>query len=237
MNNKIFASLVVLLLCKSLTLAAGGGQGKDQQDPNLSSEARVGHFIICAAAGSLCDLKKDLDDGIDVNAKNSNGRTALMSAISFGKTETIHLLVGRGACVTQANDEGQSAVYRFLTGEDPKGLNVDTLRLLLRNSRCPHPPITGLAFQAPEDILVALQADSCDYARRQADFLAENIEAVKGTQYAAVAQALAAHKIFPQHSVIHRTILSYVSVYDASERQRPRTYCTHQKNSKARRKK
>jgi ankyrin repeat protein len=53
-----------------------------------------------------------LDHGADVNARNSDGSTALMAAIEFSMTlEPIELLLHRGADLHMTNKKGKSAAY------------------------------------------------------------------------------------------------------------------------------
>lgn len=223
MNNKFFATIAILFLCKSFALTAGDVQSKDQ--------IAQGHFVWCAGAGHLDGLQIYLKKGIDVNGKNDHGSTALMNAVHYRKDEAIDLLLAHGACVNQTDSYGGSVIYLFLNEAAPEKLNVDTLRLLLRNSTCVA-PTQGLTVQTPEEILASLRAESCgmrklkgrNFIRKKADFFAENIEAVEDERRATVAEVvLMSRRIFPQQSVINGTILSYVSPYKETLEERART--------------
>lgn len=51
-----------------------------------------------------------LDHGADVNARDSDGRNALMEAAIIGDTETATLLLDRGAAVDAVDNHGRAAV-------------------------------------------------------------------------------------------------------------------------------
>lgn len=225
MKNKLFILAAALLLCKSFTFEAGGKQSKTQSDQDVSLQDKIDHFVICGGASKIDSLTKYLDGGIDVNAKNLDGKTALMVAVSFDRTEAIKLLVARGACVHQTNYKGDSALYLCLLGKPPEQWNADTLRVLLRSGRrCTHSETIGLTFQAPEKAVAALRTASWSGAHAQADFLAANIEAVDDERRATVAAvALTSLGILPSHSPINGTILSYVSDYEETPAERALT--------------
>ena len=56
-------------------------------------------FVECAKKGDLEAAKLFLAEGIDVNATNERGQTALMRAVEYQHTEVVTLLLERGADV------------------------------------------------------------------------------------------------------------------------------------------
>jgi len=60
-----------------------------------------------AGNGNLAAVKKYLQDGIDVNARTSAGRTPLIFAAQDGRLDMVKYLVGKGADVKR---EGQERV-------------------------------------------------------------------------------------------------------------------------------
>jgi ankyrin repeat protein len=92
-------------------------------DPNLATPA--GTTPLMAAAGvnwvvaqtytespqsSLEAIELCLDEGADVNAKNSMGLTAVLGAANRGANDIIRLLVANGARVDAVDKEGRNAV-------------------------------------------------------------------------------------------------------------------------------
>jgi len=64
-----------------------------------SSIAKLRTIHEAAANGSLTDVIKHLQRGADVNAKDANGATPLLSAAMNGRKEVAELLVAKGADV------------------------------------------------------------------------------------------------------------------------------------------
>lgn len=228
MNNKISSALVLLLMFKTLIVLPGGSQSSVNKELDLGHDA--GTFTTFAATGNIKKLKDCLEKGVEVNAQDPNGyhSTALKVAADFNKTEAIEFLLAQGACVDQVDGVGNSALSAFLKKE-PEKWDQKVLRSLLRRSMNPHPAIVGLTFKTTEDILASWRAIDHDYARKQADFLAENIEAVNDEKRAVETEKVLKEKVlFPQHSVINSTIVSYISDYNEKEElSKPRTCCIH----------
>jgi ankyrin repeat protein/uncharacterized protein YecT (DUF1311 family) len=67
-----------------------------------------------------------LDHGVDVNARDTSGDTALMAAVRAGRQDRVQLLLGRGADVNVQGRMGRTALHLAVEAED-----ADTVRLLL----------------------------------------------------------------------------------------------------------
>jgi hypothetical protein len=68
------------------------------------------HLSYSAATGDLATVKALLDRGVDVNARNTNGTTALYGAAVEGQVAVIEYLLGNGADKDIRNSVGQSVV-------------------------------------------------------------------------------------------------------------------------------
>ena len=63
-----------------------------------------------AFSGNIEDVKKALDAGADVNAKDNTGFTALIWASIYGHTEIVRKLLNAGADVNAKTNSGQTAL-------------------------------------------------------------------------------------------------------------------------------
>jgi ankyrin repeat protein len=69
-----------------------------------------------------------LQNGIDVNAKNEWGSTALMAAAYYGKADIANLLLQRGAKINDKDNFGSTSLQHACWR-----LNIEVVRLLLEN--------------------------------------------------------------------------------------------------------
>lgn len=83
-------------------------------------------MILAAAQGNLMQVKRLLDAGADVNAKDRRGNTALIEASFDGAIELVELLLARGADITARNQSGDTAVT-----EAARLGNAELMKLLL----------------------------------------------------------------------------------------------------------
>lgn len=60
---------------------------------------RILDLMVAAGSGDIRDVKAVLNAGVDVNARDSTGFTALMFAARYGHTNTVKLLLAEGADV------------------------------------------------------------------------------------------------------------------------------------------
>jgi ankyrin repeat protein len=77
-------------------------------DQVVAAPAAIGDLLKAAGKDDISRVKHLLDQGLDVNAKNKNGWSALMVAASRGKVEMLNLLLEKGAAVDAKNDQGQT---------------------------------------------------------------------------------------------------------------------------------
>ena len=71
---------------------------------------------------------RNLDHGLDVNAANAAGETAIFAAI--GSPEVIRFLANHGARLDIKNRRGQTPLEATLKGHDPSDPSVAMLRQL-----------------------------------------------------------------------------------------------------------
>jgi ankyrin repeat protein len=69
-------------------------------------------------------VRKLLDDGADVNARDTEGNTPLILASFYASPECVELLIERGADVNAANKAGATALIRAATDHDKTRLLV-----------------------------------------------------------------------------------------------------------------
>jgi ankyrin repeat protein len=81
-----------------------------------------------AAAGRLERVRRSLEQGLDVNQADANGRTALMVAAFEGYTEVVGFLLDHGAEVDRLDGAGRTAVMYASSGPFPQ-----TVELLVQN--------------------------------------------------------------------------------------------------------
>ena len=83
-------------------------------------------FIKCAEKGEVEPIKMFLAEGININACDKEGRSALMRASLFGHVETVKLLLDNGADIKIKDKETQGTALMEAVG----GNHPDVIRLL-----------------------------------------------------------------------------------------------------------
>jgi ankyrin repeat protein len=92
-----------------------------------SKDADLSQALMRAAMiGNTSAVAALLDHGVDVNARDENGRTALMEAAFGGHEETVRVLIERGADVNACDRDGWTAL---MEGASKGRLNV--VRMIL----------------------------------------------------------------------------------------------------------
>ena len=74
----------------------------------------------------LVSLERLLDAGLDVNARDEHGQTALMNAARNGRTPVVRLLVDRGAGLNHAAKYGLTALMLAVVAG-----HMDVVRILV----------------------------------------------------------------------------------------------------------
>ncbi|MDB4703047.1 ankyrin repeat domain-containing protein [bacterium] len=79
-----------------------------------------------AMSGNTEAVKQHLTEGVDVNAKDSVGRTPLHEAATYGDEEIVELLIANGADVNAKDDYGNTPLDRAIAIEHSE--TADLLR-------------------------------------------------------------------------------------------------------------
>jgi uncharacterized protein len=126
-------------------------------DPTLNTDDNTTPLMVASGIGwvegvtyewskaaNLETVKMLLDLGIDVNGRNSEGRTALMGAAHKGRNEIVQLLVDRGADLN-AHDIGSRDTIHKLAGVSWRAIDYsDGLVRVGVQSSIPHPETAAL---------------------------------------------------------------------------------------------
>ncbi len=224
MKTKIAIMVMALLLCKAVALVAGNASSKRAERKKLTKtsflqRAVIDYFVLSGTDSTPDSLIKYLDRGIGVNEANGFGTTALMAAALNNRTQNIDLLLEHGACAHQMNGNGHSAIYTFLSENDPDKLDKHIVRSLLR-CRCTHLG-SDPKFQMPEQLIASLRKEDNP---GKADF----VEWIEGGMSRTVAEIVLnpvedKDRIFPRYSPINDIILSYISTYQETPAERQDT--------------
>jgi ankyrin repeat protein len=94
-------------------------------------EISANDFVRLCADGTLQEVKDAIKNGVDVNAKDDYGRTALMAAARFNENpEVISLLLKKGADINAQDNDGDTALIHSAIS----GFNPEVITILLINS-------------------------------------------------------------------------------------------------------
>ncbi len=97
-------------------------------DAREAGSANADEFVELAGMGLVDDVLASLEQGVDLHATNSLGRTALMEASLYGRRKVVEVLLDRGARVDERDPNGRTALQYAATGP-----YAGTVRLLLEN--------------------------------------------------------------------------------------------------------
>ena len=90
-----------------------------------------------------------LDRGADVEKRDWFGKTALLEACLYGRSEMVRLLLGRGADASVLMGQGLTALMVAARGREHLGSDhVVALRLLIKDGRVSVDPRSGGGFAA-----------------------------------------------------------------------------------------
>ncbi len=130
---KTHRSLCVIGLLVAVTyLTEDIDSGSSAQSAILNSSNIVDNlgnanaFVSAAAAGDEAKVQSFLRLGIDINATNKYGYTALMWAAGQGRSNIVQSLISRGAVIDKTSSDGSTAL--FLAAEEGR-MNVVPLLL------------------------------------------------------------------------------------------------------------
>ena len=113
MKQKFYTFFLILALSFLFVTNAKAGEREDK-------------LVDLAMRGNVDGVKSLLDQGVDVNAKNSYGDTALVGACIAGQIDVVRLLLARGADINRAGNIGYTPLFEaVLQG------NADIARILI----------------------------------------------------------------------------------------------------------
>ena len=163
-----FFSIIALVLAGCQQKNKETNHSKEQRIENQQVRSEpVSKISIHEASlnGVAADLEIALNSGTDINAKDEDGRTALMYAAYNGHTAIIEKLIKKGATVNLTDNYGRTALMFASSGSYP-----ESVRLLLKNQADPNiadkdEHFTALMYAAAEGqtevakILLTFKAD------------------------------------------------------------------------------
>ncbi len=89
----------------------------------------AGEFVKAAGMGGLEELSLFLEGGMDINARNEAGRTALMEACRQGRLEAVRILLSAGADVNLEDEAGSTALHMAVENG-----NTDIISLIVEST-------------------------------------------------------------------------------------------------------
>ncbi len=120
--------LTSVFLIATNIFKAEGGKARTELEKKGYTYSESG-FIDCAEKGDIEAAKLFISEGININALDNEGQTALMRASLFGHTKMVKLLLDHGADIKIRNKETHSTALM----EAVAGNHVDVIRLLDQN--------------------------------------------------------------------------------------------------------
>jgi len=168
----LFISFFVLTDCKTksekskdLVSPVSGEVNNTKPEQNISIHE-------AALNGQLSQVMRLLEEGLDVNIKDQEGRTALMYASFNGHTEIMKKLIEKGALVNERDSYGRTALMMASSGPLPA-----SVKLLLDHQADPNitdtdEHFTALMYAAAEghlDVVKILLSYRADPALKDVD--------------------------------------------------------------------
>ena len=95
--SRVVGALLVALLCLAGTSGPAAGQTDDR-------------LIVEAVNGNADAVRALLNKGVDANAKDRDGETALMKAAYYGYLDVVRALIEKGASIDPKNSRGETAL-------------------------------------------------------------------------------------------------------------------------------
>jgi len=125
-------SLSLFAVAMAVLIGCGSSPDDSPQERSRSEVAKAPEaappVTDPATAARLEKIRRSIDQGIDVNQADADGRTALMMAAFDGYTEVVELLLKSGAEVDLYDGVGRTAVMYASSGPFPQ-----TVELLIQS--------------------------------------------------------------------------------------------------------
>lgn len=123
---------ILLITIFTLTGCHGQNENKNKKTPLIQTSKEVvnanpvrdNSFFEAAVNGQFVKIMKLLENGIDVNLKDQEGRTALMYAAFNGHTAIMEKLIEKGASVNLRDAYGRTALMLASSGPFPTAVKL-----------------------------------------------------------------------------------------------------------------
>ena len=104
----MFVSILILVLAVLIITGSCATTPKTQERENDNQEI----FFQAVRSGDIAEVKRLIEEGVDVNTQDKFGHTALIPASNFGYTEVAQLLIEEGVDVNAQDIEGFTALMK-----------------------------------------------------------------------------------------------------------------------------
>ena len=105
---RMFFLLVIIILILIIAGVVNYSYNKEEEKEKKKEKYRDYYPLMNASDNE--ELKRLLENGVDINAKNGDGYTALMDASSKGNLEKVKLLIENGANIEVKDNKGDTAL-------------------------------------------------------------------------------------------------------------------------------
>ena len=111
-RDRIFFVIFLALLFVIVTIGfeANGGSARTELEKRGYTYSESS-FVECAKKGDIEPVKLFLDEGMDINATNEKGQTAIMRAAEYQRTEVVTLLLEKGAGVHLRSNQHERTAF------------------------------------------------------------------------------------------------------------------------------
>ena len=158
-----------LLLILTLALTGCGRRGREAAKEKIRQsrhEFNAADFVKAAADGDRPLVEAFLQGGMDHNAVDARGLTALMAAAAAGKTDTVKALLDDNAKADLANKDGKTALHLAAENNQPDAVRAlieanadvrardhDGISPLLRAVQAGHERVVAVFLDTSRDAL------------------------------------------------------------------------------------